>query len=504
MEVVEGVSADGGRSSAAPVDVAAGTVIAERYRIESPIGEGGFGAVYRATNLPTGEVVAVKMLHARHLGRETEVKRFQREAALVTRLDHPNIVKTLDYGHTGDGAPFIVFELLAGLSLREKLRAEGALSITRAGRVTVQVLLALEQAHALSIVHRDIKPANIFLVAGRDDDFVRVLDFGVAKALTPDSANLTKLTATGTFIGTPAYMAPEQIKGAAIGPSADLYSLGLVLSELITGKKVVQGSSDIDVLMAHMTPEPLPLSEAVLESPFAAAIRRATEKEPSARFANAAEMRAAIEAALQQWADASRPHPPAPAPQPPPQPEAPKRSHALPILGAIVILAGAGAGILAWQTRSGSDASKTASAEPRPSASIAATAVPSAPVTPSAPAPATPARASAAPEPRLSSAELNRRLVADGWTILPESTIDVRRGREVASSFVITKPPDLEGSVELHVYDQAKDAAARFKEVDGRLPADTRLGRDGRIILSVRVEGRPPSTSELIELLTAD
>ncbi len=282
------------------VQIDAGTVIAARYRVESSIGEGGFGGVYRAVNVETGQVVALKLLPARHTPRETEVKRFQREAALVTRLDHPNIVKTLDYGHTGDGVPFIAFELLEGVSLREKLIAEGALSVSRAGRIVVQVLNGLEHAHGLMIVHRDIKPANIFLCAGRDSDFVRVLDFGVAKALTPDNTNLTKLTSTGQFIGTPAYMSPEQVRGGDITPSSDLYSLGPVLSELVTGKKVAQGDSEIDVLMTHMSAGPLPLTEAVLESPFAEVIRRATEKEPSARYESAGEMRAAIEAVLAQ------------------------------------------------------------------------------------------------------------------------------------------------------------------------------------------------------------
>jgi serine/threonine protein kinase len=281
-------------------DFAPGDVIAGRYKVEAPLGEGGFGAVYRAVNQESGAAVAVKLLHVRHTARETEVKRFQREAALVTRLDHPNIVKTLDYGHTEDAVPFIVFELLDGVALKDKLKTEGAVSLARAGRIALQVLSALQHAHGLGIVHRDIKPANIFLCAGRDTDFARVLDFGIAKALRPENQNLTKLTATGQIIGTPHYMAPEQVQGGAIGPQADLYSFGLVLAEMLTGKKVVHASSDIEIMMVQMAPTPLPFSEAVLESPYVDVLRQATEKEVAKRTKSADEMAAGVEQVLAQ------------------------------------------------------------------------------------------------------------------------------------------------------------------------------------------------------------
>jgi eukaryotic-like serine/threonine-protein kinase len=301
-----------GMPSSAP-DV--GRVIAGRYRIDAPIGAGGFGAVWRCTNTTDGSIVALKMLHVIHTHREVEVKRFQREAALVTRLDHPNVVKTLDYGHDDEGAPFIVFELLAGAALKDTIKSEGALAPARATAILRQVLAALEHAHGFGIVHRDIKPANIFLCAGGEPDFVRVLDFGIAKALLPEDQNLTKLTNTGSIIGTPHYMAPEQIRGDAIGPTVDLYALGLVLAEVLTGRRVVQATTEIDVMMWHMDPGPIAFSDAVRASPFFEVIRRATEKAPAARFQSAADMRAALDLAAQGAVSLSRPIP-ASIPQP--------------------------------------------------------------------------------------------------------------------------------------------------------------------------------------------
>jgi serine/threonine-protein kinase len=528
-------------------EVAIGTVVAQRYRIEAAIGEGGFGGVYRSVNLQTGEAVALKMLHARHAARENEVKRFQREAALVTRLDHPNIVKTLDYGHTTDGTPFIAFDLLEGISLREKLASEGALSTSRAGRIVMQVLQALEHAHGFGVVHRDIKPANIFLCAGRDDDFVRVLDFGIAKALIPDDTNLTQLTGTGQFIGTPAYMSPEQIKGMSIGANSDLYSLGLVLAELVTGKKVAHAEAEIDLLMTHLSPAPLALTEAVLESPFADVIRRSTEKDPSARFPTASEMYAAIDAVMRQRAPASAPghttaalpatslvptlppaqpvsvsqpisitQPAAPATMPMPQPyhAAPgpipppsKSSKALLIALPLVVLAGAGGAFLWWQARSASEreskttASAGAAPKPKLQESIAAEAL-TASAAPAPPPRSTTENAVALPASSLTSAEIKKRLVAVGWTILPTSTIDQRVTGAVSSTFMIEKS-ELKGIVQLQVYDHEGDAAAHFRSVDGHVPRDTRMGRDGRFMLVVQVLANGAEAASLVEKLTS-
>ncbi len=192
-------------------DFQPGEIIAERYRVEAAIGRGGYGSVYRVTSLQGGPQVALKVMHARLQHREVEIKRFQREVSLVARLQHPNVVRTIDYGHTSDGMPFSVFELLRGSALKYALRQEGPQGLDRAGAILLQVLHALEAAHSLGVIHRDIKPANIFLCAQADPNAsVKVLDFGIAKALSADTqADYTSLTATGQMLGTPHYMAPE-------------------------------------------------------------------------------------------------------------------------------------------------------------------------------------------------------------------------------------------------------------------------------------------------------
>src|SRR4030095_10685753 len=195
----------------------------DRTRIDGVVGQGGFGAVYRATQLDTGLAVALKVLIKNFTTAGTDFKRFQREAALVQKLKHPNVVELLDYGQTDKGQSFIAFELLHGRSLSVVLKEGGKLPRERAARITRDVLSALEAAHALGIIHRDIKPQNIFLCEGTD--LTKVLDFGIAKAVTGEEAGLTQLTEAGQMIGTPHYMAPEQVRGAGIYPATDLYSL---------------------------------------------------------------------------------------------------------------------------------------------------------------------------------------------------------------------------------------------------------------------------------------
>ncbi len=270
-------------------------MIAERYRIDKAIGRGGYAFVYRATRLADGGAVALKLMHSRHAQNPEKIKRFQREASLLTRLHHPNIVETLDFGHDAAGVPFIVFELLRGHSLKFRLRKEGALSFSRTCKISIQVLRALCAAHALDVAHRDIKPGNIYLARGHDDDFVKVLDFGIAKALADDPLTTTQLTRVGQLLGTPSYMSPEQIRGGDVGLTCDLYSLGLVMAELLSGRKLIDGKNEQQVFLTHLSAQPHPLSEAVKESPLGRIIEKAIEKEPGDRFASAEQMLAAVE-----------------------------------------------------------------------------------------------------------------------------------------------------------------------------------------------------------------
>jgi len=275
-----------------------GDVIAQgRYRIEAPLGQGGFGAVYRATQAGLGRGVALKVLHQELLAQDDGLARFQREAMLAQRLEHPNTVRLYDFGQTEQGVPFIAFELLRGESLDQAIRRAGPMSAGRVARISTQVLKSLMEAHALGIVHRDIKPGNVFLCEFQGEpDFVKVLDFGIAKAT--NSATSAGLTQAGLVVGTPQYMPPEQLLGNTSAPSGDLYALGLTMAEALYGRIIVGGNNASDIVMQQLRPEPLEMPPQVLQSPLGPVILRATNKDVSRRYASAAEMLADLEALL--------------------------------------------------------------------------------------------------------------------------------------------------------------------------------------------------------------
>lgn len=250
-----------------------------------------------------GRMVALKVMHE-HDRTGVGRKRFEREAALVKKLRHPNVVEIYDYGHTDDGLPFLVFEVLEGQSLKEAL-AEGAFGEARAGRVALSVLDALIAAHALGIIHRDIKPGNIFLRQAPGET-VQVLDFGLAKALVGDKIETATLTKTGYRLGTPRYMSPEMARGLPVEEASDLYSLGLVLAEMIAGRPVIEGDIHVQIILEHASDEPLSLPAELDGSPLEAVVERALAKDPAKRFRTAAEMREALVTALGENAPAPR------------------------------------------------------------------------------------------------------------------------------------------------------------------------------------------------------
>src|SRR5580698_10234181 len=207
-----------------------GTTIAGRYLIEEVIGEGGMATVYRATQKPTGRPCAMKIMIAA-LAREAIVReRFRREAKSAQKLSHPNIIEIFDQGETEDGTAYIVMELLKGRSLSEVV-SKGALEIQRALLLMIQCARGIARVHDLDVIHRDLKPENIFLVQVDDrPEFVKLLDFGIAL-----SKQDSRLTGAGEIFGTPQYMAPERITEAEPDAAADLYSLGVVFFEVLTG-----------------------------------------------------------------------------------------------------------------------------------------------------------------------------------------------------------------------------------------------------------------------------
>ena len=277
--------------------LAPGHLVAGRYELVELLGEGGHGAVYRARQRPLGREVAIKMILAEAMLAEGMLERFAREAALVQRLEHPNTVRIYDFGATDDGLPFIVFELLRGRTLEQEI-ARGTLSTSRVGRVATQVLKSLMEAHSLGIVHRDIKPSNVLLSDHSGEiDFVKVLDFGVARHSEP-GANGAPITRAGQIVGTPSYMAPEQIHGGTIGPEADLYALGLVMAEAASGVRVYDDGSAMQIWMKQTSAEPVPLPPIVTSSALGPVIARATRKKASERYPSAEAMLADVERAL--------------------------------------------------------------------------------------------------------------------------------------------------------------------------------------------------------------
>ena len=275
------------------MDPVLGTMI-DRYRIERVLGEGGMGRVYLGVQPQIGSRVAIKLMSSAASG---HVDRFFAEARAVNLIDHDSIVKVTDLGTLPDGRPFIVMEYLEGATLRAVVK-DGAPPLGSVGRVIVEVLAALAAVHEREIVHRDLKPDNIFLtVSGR----VKVLDFGIAKLLAGrgESAPRTK---TGLAIGTPEYMAPEQISGGTIDARTDLYTMGIVLFEAATGRRPFSGETDFALMRAHVEDAPPRPSSLRPEIPalYEQVILQALAKQPELRFQSAAAMSNALSHALAQ------------------------------------------------------------------------------------------------------------------------------------------------------------------------------------------------------------
>jgi serine/threonine-protein kinase len=219
--------------------VGIGSVLDGRYRLDALIAEGGFGVVYRATHLPTGCDVAIKVLRPSFATRSSMAARFVREGELLAQLRHPNTVSTYELGVAGE-TMYIAMELLRGETLHERLTRTGAFDWVHAVTIAQGLCAALAEAHSLGIVHRDLKPSNIHLEPWAGGELVKVIDFGVAKLLRTNTLSLTgddELTYFGQVLGTPEYMAPEQLVGELVDHRADIYALGVVLYEMLAAKR---------------------------------------------------------------------------------------------------------------------------------------------------------------------------------------------------------------------------------------------------------------------------
>ena len=274
---------------------AVGTVLNGRYRLDAVVGTGGMSTVFRAFDTVLERQVAIKLMH-REIARDTQqLERFRREARAVAQLNHPYVVTVIDAGDDGDPVnptPYIVFEYIEGETLKGRIRRNGRLEVAEAVAYAIEIARALAGAHAASIVHRDVKPQNVLI---DEEGTAKVTDFGIARSLDMDG-----LTADGRVLGTTDYVSPEQALGHPVTGQSDIYSLGIVLFEMLTGDVPFHGENQVTVAMRHVREElpDLQLRRPGMSSALAAVVDRATDKDLARRYATAEQMIADLEDAL--------------------------------------------------------------------------------------------------------------------------------------------------------------------------------------------------------------
>ncbi len=269
-----------------------GTVLSGRYRLDSKLGTGGMSTVYLAQDETLDRLVAVKVMHREMSDQADQLERFNREARAVAQISHPNVVSVIDAGEDG-GHPYIVFEYVEGETLKQRITRLGRLPLDEAVAYAIEIGRGLGTAHARRLVHRDVKPQNVLIDAeGR----AKVTDFGIARSLEAEG-----LTATGRVLGTTDYVSPEQAMGHDVDARSDIYSLGIVLYEMLTGQVPYRAESLVGVAMKHVN-EPMPdvrVRRPEVSAVLASVVDRATDKDPGKRYGDIAQMLLDLEQALQ-------------------------------------------------------------------------------------------------------------------------------------------------------------------------------------------------------------
>lgn len=270
------------------------------YVLRKKLGEGGMGSVYLAENAAINQKIAVKVLHPEAAASDETLQRFNREASAIARLTHPNTIRVFIFGKTEEPLIYLAMEFVNGISLRDAMHEQGPFDELRAINIMRQTLHALSEAHELGIIHRDLKPDNIMLTKFRGvDDFVKVLDFGIAKVKEPDGQDQRKLTQAGVVYGTPEYLSPEQARGKDIDHRADLYAMGIILYEMMTGVVPFTGSTSLAILSGHVyqePPDPATVAKTPIDEGMRAIILKAIGKKADDRYQSAMDFLEALEA----------------------------------------------------------------------------------------------------------------------------------------------------------------------------------------------------------------
>jgi serine/threonine-protein kinase len=288
-------------SPPAPAPTLVGQTLDDEYEIVRKVGEGGMSSVYLATHRTTRERQAIKVLSPA-LSKDTNaMERLRREASFGMRLAHPNVCHIIQLGETSDGLVYVVMPFIDGEILSDRTHRLGQISVEETARLATDIAAGVHLAHGLQIIHRDLKPENV-MVCKRPDgtEFGVVMDFGLAKERKAEG-ELRKLTATGIILGTPAFMSPEQLRGKPIDARSDIYALGLMTYEMLTGKLPFQGRSQQEMVIARLRSEPIPLREARpdldLPAPVERVLVKAMQRNPEDRYQNAIEFASAFAAA---------------------------------------------------------------------------------------------------------------------------------------------------------------------------------------------------------------
>jgi serine/threonine-protein kinase len=299
------LEADGAEPAAfelppAPARDIAGTLLLDRYRLIKKLGEGGMGAVYLAEHVTIKKICAIKVLNPEYAHKTDLVERFLQEARAASMIAHENVVEITDFGATPNGSVFFVMEMLVGEDLADTIKRDAPMPWSRVAPMALQICRALGAAHAKGIIHRDMKPENCFRIErSGNPDFIKVLDFGIAKVTTEDpDGTAGRLTNTGMIFGTPTYMSPEQAQGQRVDHRSDIYALGVILYEMVTGKVPFSADNFMGILTKHMFDQPVAPSEVAPDAGILpeveALILKALQKDRSFRFQTMQELAQAI------------------------------------------------------------------------------------------------------------------------------------------------------------------------------------------------------------------